>query len=437
MPKRIDTDFSSQLTDCFIDLMNPKHGILSYMNSAKECHKLWGGKQYYYSCSGLSGSGYLEESVGLLKLGCYRPGYSQGYACWLEKPILLYSIESEGVPEGTEVPVQILIPVLNNGIIQLDKPTIIRVGEACLIFCRTHQDYIVKILDAVRKGNFDRVAGLTGEVKTIKMSAFHPETLQEAELTVQVYGHNLGRGINYVKFLDVRDLQVCKRQEEGGWRSTVESISSTHTRLGVYEHESNHFVYVQDGFIQKILGDDPLYDADKFKEFYSGKGFSLIKHGVVSQLLPDNKVWLGCALWKSDLLEVAPVDVQMQLDNCYDYELELDQLDFCLNHKEYCQKVEDLAKSKFKTDLKVVQKKHKIDMAVESLNPEMVVTLEDSMKSGNCQVGTKNWADRNFPNRETLTVAELLPHKKDSNVLRVLRYLAIKSNKELDVEETE
>ena len=56
-------------------------------------------------------------------------------------------------------------------------------------------------------------------------------------------------------------------------------------------------------------------------------------------------------------------------------------------------------------------------------NADLDVTIEDGVMAGNCEPGVRRFAERSFPGRQSVRLADLLPFRGDKDVVRVLWHL--------------
>jgi hypothetical protein len=71
--RKMELSFGGGLDTIIYDMST--RSKYSYKQESKEIHNLYGGKQFYVSCSGLSGKGFIDKNLdNLLELGVYRIG---------------------------------------------------------------------------------------------------------------------------------------------------------------------------------------------------------------------------------------------------------------------------------------------------------------------------------------------------------------------------
>ena len=61
---------------------------------------------------------------------------------------------------------------------------------------------------------------------------------------------------------------------------------------------------------------------------------------------------------------------------------------------------------------------------LEAIPDELIITLEDSYTSGNCEPGTQAFVDKYFPGKTETTAGELKKYADNWNVMRIFRYIA-------------
>ena len=70
--KKVEIGWGDGASDLFLAVEEGGISLLNYENDTTEVHRLGGGRNYYVSCSGLSGAGYITNLSTLIPIGGYR-----------------------------------------------------------------------------------------------------------------------------------------------------------------------------------------------------------------------------------------------------------------------------------------------------------------------------------------------------------------------------
>lgn len=126
--------------------ITPKGGVvLDYEYDTDAIHEMCGGRNYYCSCSCLSGAGYLEHLGALVPLGYYRVDTTRN---WSQNFLPLGK-----TPEGEEV--WVAVPYATHtpdksGLLR-EFPTVVKVGGGKVVYCDFSAN-LLEVLDLLLSG---------------------------------------------------------------------------------------------------------------------------------------------------------------------------------------------------------------------------------------------------------------------------------------------
>lgn len=270
---RIEVEFG-QGTDTIL-LEVETNRVWSYETDREELHNLHGGKQYYFSRSGLSGAGYLEPDSdhSLLLVGGYRvdaPSVRWGGASlrtFNEKEVFAYfpTRSHKGITNDLAVVSdgQIVVPCFQGEVLEV-------VNDWHLLPCHNYKP----------RGTYDEVSGTVSRVKdSLREFTWYDFSADRERIHewhfVPVDGYRLP--VNPIHFVDLRG----PRDSQEDWFSRmgdeveIEELGPFTEHMGlvlVYDHFTGEEPRWFRRTIHNIL-DGPVMDPHSFPP----SGWSLLK----------------------------------------------------------------------------------------------------------------------------------------------------------------
>ena len=142
--KKIQFSWSSGTSDLFLSIEDGKPVLLDVEYDGEELHRMCGGRTYYISRSGCSGSGYFDTLGSLIPVGAYRVDTAYNNEQWF-RPV-------GRTPDGKEV--MVAVPYCshtdNKSEVLRNHPTIIKVGFM-VVYCDFGTNFI-ELLSLILSG---------------------------------------------------------------------------------------------------------------------------------------------------------------------------------------------------------------------------------------------------------------------------------------------
>ena len=356
-------------------LMNMENGqLFSYEVDSKLLHSLYGGKQYYTSCSGMSGAGFLDFSLrenNLIELGSYRSDKNTRDH--------LYYLEIE---DG----VKIFIPIKTHAGIDNTCPIVISDGYKVGFY-----DHYDTIFESLKKFKED------GDSFRTIITTFFKRNGSEHSLQWKFANPNKRRGVNALAFIDTPD-----DDEVGDIQNFMEE------KLHLHKIDDDEYLHKnQLGFFdQKLLVEDIESLDNEIVEGwrYAGFYYRRINDSVVS-MFKETTISGKYYIEGSDHKAFE------------EYELEVGVLEFYQHSKEHWNtELEKLLLKKIRQNWIWEKRQEMKEYLFKNLkkvleeNPNQIVKIEDSIITGNCPVGTKSFRKK-YSLKEEMTFSELVRSK--------------------------
>jgi hypothetical protein len=363
--------------------------IMSYSNQeeARRVHIAFGGKNYYISRTGLTGAGWIPNHAMLAKVSTYRT-----------------DIANVDVPRKQTWDSKICVPI-NYTEHNIDYNYPILVNDNCVVFCDSENYYQI----------------IMGEVYPqevpISLSFIKSVGGHAANLTYPVYVAGKPRNIRKV-YCAIEDFRF-------NWPQThIES--RFWNRLGLYRfpEDPNRVYKISSGIcwakaevptsVEELAKLAPKnvyflelnYYLQRSGEYFDAVGRKLIDREEYDYELSISYQDAVRAIYgKPEAVE----KIKREIDHCCWQKYEID----------------DRRKRQVEEQILYQQERFKDYM-------DAVVTVQDSIDVGNCEVGTRNFLDKYFPGKEEVTVRDLMPYVLDYGVRRVIEHVAIKQQKQVE-----
>ena len=120
---------------------------------------------------------------------------------------------------------------------------------------------------------------------------------------------------------------------------------------------------------------------------------------------------------------------KIETDNSYEeYELSVNKLLFFGDEEKWFKEAKKGLKNKLRSgatyEIRKILEGRKNQEILEEIPDDLVITIQDSLDSGNCQPGTETFRDQHFPGKTETTAGELKKFASNNkDVMRVLLYM--------------
>jgi len=387
--KAIDLEWGGGSFSVIVDWRNG--AIIPYSNQeeARRIHDSFGGKNYYISKTGLTGAGWVPNHAIVTKVSTYR-----------------VDVVNIDVPPRESWQSSICVPI-NYAEKKIDYNYPILVGRDCYttsaIFCDSN---------SYHKVIMGEIAPQEG---SIALSIVRKVGGYVENLTYPVYIAGKPRNFRKV-FCSVKDFRFKWPQAH------IESCFWN--RLGLYKFSEDiyHVYKISSGIcwakaavpltIEEIISLAPknvyFLGADHYLqrngEYFEAVGRRLIDREEYSHEMSISfQDALRAMYGKRETVEKIKREVD---DGCW---------------KKY--EVDDRRKKLIEGQILYQQERFKDYM-------DVVVSLQDSVDAGNCEIGTLNFLNKHFSGKEAVTVRELMPYVLDRGVKRAIEHVVIRQQKE-------
>lgn len=379
-------------------LLDVRIGQLFPYFGGVEFHTRYGGTNYYRSCSGASGAGWVSAHPYLVKLMTYRTDVRTSYmfdGCCGENPVTK-------IPSGVYVPIN-----YSQGVIPEDYPAFYIEAESRVIYF-FRQDQVAEFL--------------CGEVDFVHRCIDAPaikrigEDVRTWELHCEVSKRCSMSGVRRVlEALHIYDLAF--QWPEG---TNPDSSLNFWSRLG----------------LRQIGGDLYKISSGIARKRYTREELSTVE--ALQTASPNNVCVLTPTIY-----------IQEGRYNGYDavgiFQFDGGGLDFEINlefteaframrgdFSKIQRKLEDGATEKHRRAMEYLSQqalisknqaeREAIFLQLCKEHQELEVSLQDSLSAGNCRPGTEDFRDRTFTGRESVKVKELVRFLSVYGVRRVLEH---------------
>lgn len=456
MKKRTDLFWrgGNQTVICDIEMLrhDGKIYFMEYEQETEEVHSEFGGKNYYVSCSGLSGAGYADLPSFAFPVNTYRID--------TKRPMINRVTKAQQLTWNTynkNLFLSIYYPIISheagaqeNIYFVLQAGTRDKMGtpemEQCLFLAsydygnRGRHRYaalIMKaILEAVEEYNSNtefgtfcaKIADQSGMTVT---QSFAQSYLKENGLKKDVVWHwcadrKPDRKI-ILNFLDTRFLFPDR-----------ERISAVHSAFDIYRYQGMYGAFSWDGRLLFAYGNDPLlhgFESPDTEQVIPVEKYQE-QHRIYFISTKDKCKMLakrgrGGSIYCMAYMPTSEFDLSLLPDAepFWEYEEIVPQLSFGYDWKPIHER---LTKALHKKRRKALLSVLKIRRANKSINafvethPQIEVFIHDSVDAGNCRLGTYRFRDQYFPGKNSVTLAELAKYASQHHVATVIRHIMAK-----------
>lgn len=416
--KHIDLSWGDGGTDLFIAPCDGGLEILDYEYDFGRIHERCGGKNYYMSRSGCSGAGYIKTYADLTRVGYYRVDtVHNDFQC----PVNLTDEVSVMLPYASHQ--QNKEDTLEN------NPVVIKVGSDTLIYCGFYTN-LNSVLSTLLSGQ-----ELKQKPTILKRTFVNTKSYGRCAEQVELKFYNLfGRSQYPWEFATdiLKDFTVDYPKER---IHHIFRISKTEDGKLVRTSRICQTLYATE-----ILKEDPcekldtpfngwefaetnmLYKVRENEVYIVGWELADVAYQKkverIARFIPASEA----AEFKNFVMEHLPHSKYVE------FELSLPKLLFFLNRKKQFANVRKGIAKKVRDDAFSAAKQFVADFndkkILEAIPDDLIITLQDSYKSGNCKPGTLAFVDQYFPGKTEISAGELKKHADNWNVMRIFRYIA-------------
>lgn len=404
-------------TDLF--LAPSKNGnveLLDYEYDYEKIHQMCGGRLYYRFWSGASGTGYIKKWAELTRVGYYR--VDTAYNEW-QYPVKLSDEVSIMLPYQSHT--EDKTDVLEN------NPVVIRVGRNTLVYCH-YYDNMREVLSVLLAGE-----KLKEEPRTLTRTFVDVQRRYERVVELKFYdffgwSHNPWEFVkdlfaeSYIAGAGERLYQLfhLAKCENGMLVSTTRIAGALYASKILEQDPCKALTESIAGW--ELAGSQMAYRLHENEVHIVGWESSEPAYEKrierVARFIPDAEKESFKAFLKENL----------NFTKYVEFEIVVPKLMFFLNkEKQYAEIKKGIAR-KIREDVFCVAKnwlsKVNDEKLLEAIPDDLIITIDDSLKSGNCEPGTQAFVDQYFPGKTETTAGELKRYSDKWEVMRVLRYIA-------------
>lgn len=417
--KNITLGWGSGETDLF--LAPSKNGnveLLDYEFDYEKIHQMCGGRLYYRSCSGASGTGYIKKWGELTRVGYYR--VDTAYNEW-QYPVKLSEEEEVSIMLPYQSHTEEKDDILEN------NPVVIRVGRNTLVYCH-YYDNMREVLSKLLAGE-----KLEEEPRTLTRTFVDVQRRYERVVELKFYDF-FGWSFNPWEFVTdlfaesniahagerLYELFHLAKCENGMLVSTTRIAGALYASKILEQDPCKALTESIAGW--KVAGSQMAYRLYENEVHIVGWEDAETAYGKrierVARFIPDAEKESFRAFLKENL----------NFTKYVEFEIVVPKLLFFLNkEKQYAEVKKGIAR-KIREDVFCVaknwQSKVNDEKLLEAIPDDLVVTIADSHSSGNCVPGTQAFVDQYFPGKTETTAGELKKYSDKWEVMRVFRYIA-------------
>lgn len=422
---RINIGWGNGGTDLFL---NPTESgsfeLLDYEFDAEKIHSIGGGGVTNKSNSGLSGIGFITKLGTLIPVGYWRVDavYHDQYPVCVDKEDLKVMIPYQTHEENKTKTLR-------------DNPVVILWGKEKIVYCKFEQ--LTKILKKILLGEFSEEGGRVLTKKLLRSAPYTKGLPEEVKIKfynlwgwkrsypwpwefayelLQEFRADWRYNSEPTEVMDVfhivRDkkgdlIRYCRIAEE---RYSVEVVPEEvllngETPISGWELGEPYTMY-------RVRNDDVYVVAWAPLK----KGLTRIIEGFARRY-PKEEAELIRGLLK-----------KIETDNSYEeYELSVNKLLFFGDEEKWFKEAKKGLKNKLRSgatyEIRKILEGRRNQEILEEIPDDLVITIQDSLDSGNCQPGTEAFRDQHFPGKTETTAGELKKFASNRDVMHVLLHI--------------
>jgi len=419
--KHIDLSWGDGGTDLFFAPCDGGFEILDYEYDFGRIHEKCGGKCYYQSCSGCSGAGYIEQYADLTRVGYYR----------------VDTVHNEfQYPVHLTDEVSIMLPYVSH---ESDKrstlennPVVIMVGKSTIIYCGFYTN-MNEVLTTLLSGE-----ELKQEPRILKRTFVDTKSYWKSAEEVELKFYNLFGRSYYPWEFATELLKDCTVYYPDERIHSIFRISTCEDGTLVRTTRIGQTLYAAE-----VLESDP---CEKVHEAFPGWEFAGTNMTNMLYKFRENDVYivgweLADVAYQKKIERIARfipaseaaefksfVKEHLPSTKYVEFEITVPKLLFFMNKEKQFANVRKGIATKVREDAFEAAKQFVADFndkqILEAIPDELIITLEDSYTSGNCEPGTQAFVDKYFPGKTETTAGELKKYADNWNVMRIFRYIA-------------
>lgn len=367
----------------------------SYEENYNEIHKLYGGKLFYRSQTGLTGKGYIERVESLLELGVYR-------------------IDTAYNQLGIEVKnnINCFVPIQAHKGIDIERPIVLSNGE-CVIFA-PHYDLLQNIINFYNPINFKKEIKINHKYFDLLGNEYNNEyklvILEDAPTGVDAL-----RFIDYAQSLNYSNNQHYESHNleidsEGlfGNNLNISKVSRPHADdLWVHHHKL--------GYIDKIWYKNPREIKGEIVNGWYGDGEGLfwrrrdLEVDVFMEVKTDS---IEDGKWAVDDILLTEFEKRFSVVEFYHMGIQHVRIELL---------EEIIKKAESNYEFQEEQKLRSINF-IEPLKDytTLDISIEDAREAGNCFPGIERFIEQWELKLDDgkITIGELLEHPNINDMLK-------------------
>lgn len=397
---RLDLAWGDGSFSILLDLRNMQILAYSSEQSAAEVHRKFGGKNYYRSCSGMSGEGWIPWNPALRAVSTYRVD-----SAYIDAPRLEQGQET--VP-GLGL---VIVPIdYRQGTVPSNWPIVVMQGYHHPYYEGDSQRY--NKLYMLDQWDFSRLLkGDEDGLEEIEVTVKYVPSIS-AEPVERVFPVCIRKGVH----LNYRRALVGLFNNEIAFDSGISENTANRfwSRLGIRRYGDQYCKVAQ----------NVCWDRFGREEISTMEGLQAAAPASVVVISPNLYIQEAGIFEAVGLFQVNGFEVE--------FEERLDSIEAIRimggEYTQILQRLEAGARRKVEQDRAYSLRLEEERMGREKFlelceeHGEVVVTIDDSLASGNCRPGTERFLAQNFPGRDSVTVGELMAHLQEYGVKRVLEY---------------
>lgn len=380
-----------------------------YGQESNVLHTRYGGKQYYESRSGKSGAGFFQPTIGendLIVFGHYRTDVSSVHE---QRCRIVWQF----VQHMDLEPIFGYAPLdYHGGKIDQKRPFILSDGQT-VVFLQDNE-----ILETLK--NWKKILdNEENQLTTINITVYHPRTGAPEKVSYYLYNPHGFCGVNALRFVDLRRFRPTDNDRANYpsdnrisvRRMILTKIINIELNDDLERIEVPLWLFTDKlGYFNTRLDVDPLKIRGEIGDGWCGDGHGLIwKQGryyvstilemrrrVLSRVVGATMTFPGASEWVEYEEDISVLDwYTMKSGERYQHMLQK------LVEKTRKEAFLHFADEKYSQTFQNLLQEHR----------EFIITIQDSLDSGNCWPGTNQFLEEyNLPNE--ISLGALLDHKQ-------------------------
>ena len=424
---RFDVMWGEGGTDLFL---NPTESgsfeLLDYEYDTQKIHSIGGGRVIYESNSRLTGNGFIKKLGTLIPVGFWRVDT----ACHDHYP------DSVDFDNDIKVMIPYKTHEEDKSKTLRDYPVVILWGKERIVYCKFEQ--LTKILKKILQGNFLEEGGTVLKKKFLRAIPYAKRIPE----TVKLEFYNLwGWKLPYPWPWEFADELLENFKLEPRYGADTKEVLDVLRIVRDKNGDLIRYCYIsRERYAEEIVPEEAFFNGEAFiKGWDIGGTYTLYQvrnhdvHIVVwaslKKELPEIIDRFACRYPKEEADLIRGMLKKEITDNDYEeYELSVNKLLFFGDEEQWFKEAKKGLKRKLRRSVSYAIKNKLKDRnnqkILEEIPDEMVISIQDSLNSGNCRIGTENFRNQYFPGKTETTAGELKKFASNNkDVMRVLLYM--------------